>query len=87
MPSKVPKSERITLRLSPQNKTLLSKAASLQQRTLSELLLEAGIAAARTALAEQPIFRLSPDQWHQFLTQLDRPITHKPRLARLMRSN
>jgi uncharacterized protein (DUF1778 family) len=87
MPSKEPKSVRITLRLSPQNKTLLSKAASLQQRTISEFLLEAGIAAARTTLARQPIFRLSPDQWDQFLTQLDRPVTHKPRLERLIKSD
>jgi uncharacterized protein (DUF1778 family) len=62
MPSKEPKSERITRRLSPQNKALLLKAASLQQRTLSEFLVEAGIAAAQSVLAEQPIFRLSPEQ-------------------------
>jgi len=87
MSSKEPKSERITLRLSPSSKTLLSKAASLQQKTPSEFLLEAGIAAARTTLARQPIFRLSPDQWDQFQTQLDRPVMHKPRLERLMKSD
>lgn len=87
MPFKEPKSERITLRLSPQNKALLLKAASFQQRTISEFLLEAGIAAARTTLAGQPIFRLSPDQWDQFQSQLDRPVTHKPRLEKLMKSD
>jgi len=87
MPSKVPKSVRITLRLSPQNKALLSKAASLQQTTISEFLVETGIAAAQAALTEQPIFRLSPEQWDQFMTQLDRPVMHKPRLERLMKSD
>ena len=76
------KSERIEVRMTPKIKALLQHAAVLSRQTVTEFLLNAGIAAEHT-LAER-IFRLDEQQWQAFQDILDRPVADKPRLARLL---
>ena len=78
------KNERIDVRASGQTKALLQEAARISHKNVSEFLLDAGIAMAHETLAQQRLFMLSDEQWHQFQTALDRPVQEKPALRSLL---
>ena len=77
-------SERIEVRTTPNVKALLQQAAVSSRKTVTEFLIEAGIDAAEDALADRRTFRLDERRWRAFQDVLDRPVTDKPRLARLL---
>ncbi len=82
--SKTQKSERIEVRTTPSMKALLQRAATFSHKNVTEFMLEAGIKAAEEALLDRRVFRLDNEQWQAFQTMLDRPVTHKPALAKLL---
>lgn len=82
--AKASKSERIEIRTTPGTKALLQRAASVSHKNVTEFLLEAGITAAEEALVDRRLFQLDAAAWQAFQDALDRPVTHKPRLAKLL---
>jgi uncharacterized protein (DUF1778 family) len=78
------KSTRIDVRATPSVKTTLQRAAATANKSVSEFLLDAGLAAAAETLADRRRFVLDEAQWSAFLKALDRPARFKPRLARLL---
>jgi uncharacterized protein (DUF1778 family) len=78
------KSERIEVRTTPSMKSLLQRAAATSHKNVTEFLLEAGINAAEDSLVDRRLFQLDDAQWQAFQDVLDRPVTEKPRLARLL---
>ena len=78
------RSERIEVQTTPIIKALLEQAAVSSGKTVAEFLLEAGIDAAESALTCRRVFRLDEQKWQAFQDILDRPVTDKPRLARLL---
>ncbi len=78
------KSERVDLRITPKMKALLQRAATASHKNVTEFLLEAGINAAEEALADRRMFQLDDAQWRAFQDALDRPVSSKPRLAKLL---
>lgn len=78
------KSERIEVRATPYMKALLQRAATASHKSVTEFLLEAGMSAAEDALINRQLFRLDDEQWQMFQDALDRPVTEKPRLTRLL---
>lgn len=78
------KTERIDVRASCAVKQLLQEAARSCHKSVSEFLLEAGVAAANQALADRRRFVLSEAQWQAFEQALDRPVQAKPRLKQLL---
>ena len=78
------RSERIEVRTTPSVKALLQRAASASHKNVTEFLLDTGISAAEDTLANRRLFRLDDEQWQAFQAVLDRPVSEKPRLARLM---
>ena len=78
------RSERIEVRTTPSVKALLQQAAALSNKNATEFLLDAGLNAAEAVLGDQRLFRLDDDAWRAFQEVLDRPVTDKPRLARLL---
>lgn len=85
MPSTVPsKSERIDVRASQSVKQLLQEAARASHKSVSEFLLDAGIQAANQTLADRLRFELPPEKWEAFQAELERPITAKPKLKKLL---
>ena len=81
------RSERIEVRTTPSVKALLQRAASASHKNVTEFLLDAGLSAAEDTLANRRLFRLDDEQWQAFQDVLDRPVSDKPRLARLMAEN
>lgn len=78
------RSERIEVRTTPSVKALLQRAASASHKSVAEFLLDAGLRAAGDVLGNRRLFQLDDEQWQAFQDLLDRPISEKPRLARLM---
>ncbi|HLF96864.1 MAG TPA: DUF1778 domain-containing protein [Methylococcaceae bacterium] len=80
----LPKTERIDVRASGSVKQLLQEAARASHKSVSEFLLDAGITAANQALADRRHFDLGDARWEAFQQALDRPVSHKPRLKKLL---
>ena len=78
------RSERIEVHTTPSAKALLQRAASASHKNVTEFLLDAGLSAAEHTLANRRLFRLGDEQWEAFQDLLDRPLSAKPRLAKLM---
>lgn len=78
------KSERIDVRTTPLAKATLQQAAAVSGKTVSEFLLEQGLAAAEIALADRRAFALDEERWQAFLEALDNPVRERPRIARLL---
>jgi uncharacterized protein (DUF1778 family) len=79
-----PKSERIDVRASAPVKQLLQAAAQVAHKNVSEFLLDAGIIAAKQTLADRTRFELSPEKWLEFQAALERPVSAKPKLKKLL---
>jgi len=80
----VAKTERIDVRASSSVKLLLQEAARTCHKNVSEFLLDAGVIAASQTLADRRHFVLSDEQWTAFQHALDRPVSAKPRLKKLL---
>lgn len=80
----LPKSERISIRVSASIKKLLQDASRSCHKSVSEFMLDAGITAANQALADRRRFELDETQWEAFQLALERPIQAKPRLDKLL---
>ena len=76
--------KRLNLRATQAQKRLLETAASGQDVTVSEFVLESACARAESILAEERHFELPPDRWKAFVSALERPARPKPRLRKLL---
>jgi uncharacterized protein (DUF1778 family) len=80
------KTQRVDLRISPAAKQMIQAAAQAQDKTISEFLLDSGLASAAETLADRRLFILDDAQWAAFETALNAPPRARPRLARLMKT-
>jgi uncharacterized protein (DUF1778 family) len=78
------RSERVDLRMTPAAKRTLLQAAAVENKTLTEFLLDRGLHAAFETLADRRTFVLDDDRWHAFMAELDRPPADNPRLHELL---
>jgi uncharacterized protein (DUF1778 family) len=77
------KDSRIAVRLSSEQDALIRQAADVAGTNITEFTVEAALSRARDVLADRRLFMLDDAAWTEFLSVLDRPIVHKPRLAEL----
>lgn len=74
------KTARLDLRMSPMAKSLLEQAAAARHKSVSEFVLEHGLAAAEETLLDRRVFMLNEEQWQEFNRMLDAPPADNPRL-------
>jgi uncharacterized protein (DUF1778 family) len=67
------KETRISVRVKPFQKALISRAARLRQTTLTEYVLENALRAASELLAEEKTIEMTPAQFKRFCRALDAP--------------
>jgi uncharacterized protein (DUF1778 family) len=84
MPGRSTRTAKLDLRLSPEAKRKLQKAAESAGRTVSEFVLESALVRADETLADRTRFGLDADRWMAFLEALDAPPREIPRLGRLL---
>lgn len=78
------KDERIDLRLSGPAKAMLQRAAAVRHKSVTEFVLDSGLAAAAETLADRREFLLDEEAWQAFVVALDAPAKPKPRLEKLL---
>jgi len=69
------KTERIATRVTPSQKSLISRAASLRGRSLTDFIIESAQKEAITAIAEAQIIQLSEENQHRLAQALMNPPT------------
>lgn len=79
------RSDKLDLRVSPQAKLTLRRAAEAAHQTVSEFVLSTALSKAEEVLADQTQIGLSEADWEAFLAALDAPPSiHSARLSRLL---
>jgi uncharacterized protein (DUF1778 family) len=84
MLKRVPKSEKLDLRLTPEAKQKLAAAAKAKHCSVTDFVLRSAIDRADEVLSDQRLFFLDDAQWQAFQAALDAPPLDNPRLRRLM---
>ncbi len=78
------RSERVDLRMTPAAKRTLMQAATAENKTLTEFLLDRGLQAAFDTLADRRTFVLDGERWAAFTAALEQPPADNPQLRRLL---
>ena len=77
------KTERFAVRLTPEQDALIRRAAEVEGTDLTNFTVTATLAHAHDVLADRRLFAIDDAAWAEFLTRLDQPVSHKPRLEKL----
>jgi uncharacterized protein (DUF1778 family) len=67
------KSARLGLRATPEQESVLRRAAAACHKSLTQFIIDSACQAAEQTLLDQRIFMVSGKQYERFLTLLDRP--------------
>lgn len=85
MATPLQRTDKLDIRISPEAKRMLQRAASDRHTTISQFVIDSALSAAREALAERPLIELSPEDWAAFVAALDAPPKRHPRMEKLLR--
>ena len=77
------RSARLGLRGTPEQETVLRRAAEVAHKSLTDFILDAAYQAAEQTLLNQRLFMVSGSQYQALLDMLDRPESDNPGLAHL----
>ncbi len=78
------RNDRLEVRLTPRAKSLLKRAADVEDKSVSAFVLDKSLEAAAETLADRREFRLSVKQYDAFAAALDAPVKARPRLEKLL---
>lgn len=79
------KENRIHLRASAPQNSLIRRAAAAQRKSVSEFILDSACQSAESALYDLRTIRLDEKGWAQFTTALERNAKEIPELVELFR--
>jgi len=77
------RSVRLGLRATPEQETLLRRAAEVARKSLTDFILDAAYQAAEQTLLDQRLFMVFGSQYQALLEMLGRPESDNPGLAYL----
>jgi uncharacterized protein (DUF1778 family) len=80
------KRETLNLRIKPQVRGLIDRAAQAVGKNRTDFVLDAARMAAEEALLDRSVFRVSPKVYSEFLSQLDAPPKPNRRLRRSLQA-
>jgi uncharacterized protein (DUF1778 family) len=78
--------ETLNIRVKPEERSLIDRAASLRGKNRTDFILEAARLAAEEALLEQTVIMASPEAYAQFLARLDMPPQPNARVRETMQT-
>jgi len=84
--SKAAKRATLNVRIKPEDRNLIDRAARLLGKSRTDFLLESARRAAQDALLDQTLFKVSPTVYAEFVARLDAPPDPNERLRRTMTS-
>lgn len=80
------KRDTLNLRIRPEERNLIDRAAKLRGKNRTDFVLDAARAAAEDALLDQTIIRAAPAAYAAFLERLDAPPQPNERLRKTMQA-
>jgi uncharacterized protein (DUF1778 family) len=80
------KRETLNLRIKPELRGLIDRAAELSGKNRTEFVLTAARHAAENALMDRTLFAVSPKAYAEFVRRLDAPPKPNPRLRRSLQT-
>jgi uncharacterized protein (DUF1778 family) len=80
------KRETLNLRIKPEERSLIDRAAKARGKNRTDFVLDAARAAAEEALLDQTIIAVSPEAYAAFLSRLDMPPQANSRLRKTMQT-
>lgn len=80
------KRETLNIRIRPDVRNLIDRAATIQGKTRTDFVLEAARLAAEEALVDQTLIRAEPGAYAAFVERLDAPPQHNERLRAMLRT-
>ena len=83
--SQVRKRQSLNLRIKPEERGLIDRAAKTLGKSRTDFMLEAARHAAEEALLDRTIFTVSPKAHAEFLARLDAPPQPNERLRKTLR--
>ncbi|NEV61069.1 DUF1778 domain-containing protein [Thiorhodococcus minor] len=81
-----PKRQSLNLRVKPEERNLIDRAARVSGKNRSEFILEASRRAAEETLLDQALLRVDPERFAAFQAQLDSPAAPNARLLKTMQT-
>ena len=78
-----PRLTRIALRATPQQETVLRRAAEMSNKSMTDFILDTACQAAEQTLIDQRLFLVNSSQSQALLSLLDRPKQDNPGLTDL----
>jgi uncharacterized protein (DUF1778 family) len=82
--SQVGRRATLNVRVKPEDRNLIDRAARLLGKSRTDFLLESARRAAQDALLDQTLFNVSPSVYAEFVARLDAPPAPNERLRRTM---
>jgi uncharacterized protein (DUF1778 family) len=76
--------ETLNLRIQPELRALIDRAAELTGRTRTSFVLDAARQLAEETMLEQTVFKVDQATYDQFVSVLDRPPAQSERLRKLL---
>lgn len=84
--SQATRRDTLNLRIKPEERGLIDRAATITGKTRTDFVLEAARRAAEEALLDRTVFTVSPEAYAAFLARLDEPPQPNDRLRRTMQT-
>jgi uncharacterized protein (DUF1778 family) len=81
-----PKRETLNIRIKPEERSLIDRAAKARGKNRTEFVLEAARIAAEEAILDQAVISVTPEAYQAFLDQLDLPPTPNERLRKTLQA-
>ncbi|MGO1502032.1 MAG: DUF1778 domain-containing protein [Marinobacter sp.] len=81
-----PKRETLNIRIKPEERGLIDRAAKARGKNRTEFVLEAARIAAEEAILDQAVISVTPEAYQAFLDQLDLPPKPNERLRKTMQT-
>jgi uncharacterized protein (DUF1778 family) len=85
-PARTIKRQSLNLRIKPQERGLIDRAAKTLGKNRTDFVLEAARRAAEDALLDRTVLTVSPKAYAEFLARLDSPPRPNKRLRRTMKT-
>jgi uncharacterized protein (DUF1778 family) len=82
----VPKRETLNLRIKPELRGMIDRAAELSGKSRTDFVLEAARRAAEDAMLDRSLFSVGREVYGEFLARLDAPLQANARLRDALRS-
>ena len=82
----VPKRQSLNLRIKPEERGLIDRAAKTLGKNRTDFVLDAARSAAEDALLDRTVFTVSPKAYAEFLARLDAPPQPNKQLQKTLRT-